>query len=1234
MSLSENKHGCHEQFHINDFIKTKDFLSIIDKYKTLTSLCFAIVVPDNNQKFYLSDKDIKIFEPVFQFLETTEIDCSTVKIENITNESSVCIIPVNSNEALCFILVSGMIPISKKLRNEIYTNDKLGFFSDKKRLEDSLSLLQVSVNVCFKAYFDNQMLTAFSKKIKGLNTKLVHEKQKCILVEKDYRESESRYKKLTNATFEGIMIHDNGIIQDVNQVLCKMLGYEETELINEHIFKIIAETDRDHAKRYYNLYESSSYEIEFVKKDNNKISVEIHSKPFIYKSRTVRVVAVRDISERKQNEDKLRRRLKYEEELSYCSRKLMSGNEDVFNQTLKHLMLASNSSMIYLFENYTEKDGSLWARMKARAENVILTSEEQVPEYSKFPYSPVFDTWVEILKKGDHIHGHIDDFKNDIHHFFERLNVVSLLIIPVFVSGEWAGFIGFSETYKKRQWHNEDIRLLGTSADMIGARIARDKFEEALKNSEKRYRQLIEKMNEGLVILNKKGIITYVNPKMTQLFGYDTEKMLNHSPIDFLDNKDENNKKKFLESRKLLQNKPYEIEWLRADGSRMQTIVSPEQLTSDTGENIGTIAILTDITKIKQAEAELNDKNKQLERKIRELKFVQEKMHEARLDQQKFVSLVENSLDFIAIADLDMNIVYMNPGALKTIGIENFDYNINLVDDDSPLPEYKRKKIKDIFPKLKEKGYWRDTVKHINASTGQEFYMDSNSFYIYDPQTKKPLYIATVQRDITELKTTQKELDRKNKELNKKYDELKIAQEELIKAKEEQEKFFALVENSLDIITILDIEGNILYVNKTGREQILPEMKDKPLNVLNSDIIPVDQLKFNNEVIKPALHKNGFWNGEIQHMGQIDGKTKDVHMSIFVINDFISKQPKFYASIQRDITEQKRYERKLHEANDELIASEEELRQNAEELKANNENLERTKQKLEETLQNEKQIRQKLNIVINDLKQTQLQLVEKEKMASLGQLTAGIAHEINNPINFVSSNVNPLRLDLTDIKELLEKYRNIDINKDIDKQLSEINEFDEAIETDFLYEEIETLLNGIDEGAKRTKEIVIGLRNFSRLDENEFKRVDINESIDTTLMLLKNKIKNRINVHKNYCNEAEIECIPGKINQVFMNILTNATQAISEEGEIFITTICKTASIEIRIKDTGCGMTEEVKNRIFEPFFTTKDVGKGTGLGLSITYGIIEKHSGTIDVKSKAGEGSEFIITFPKNQVV
>ncbi len=272
---------------------------------------------------------------------------------------------------------------------------------------------------------------------------------------------------------------------------------------------------------------------------------------------------------------------------------------------------------------------------------------------------------------------------------------------------------------------------------------------------------------------------------------------------------------------------------------------------------------------------------------------------------------------------------------------------------------------------------------------------------------------------------------------------------------------------------------------------------------------------------------------------------------------------------------------------------------------------------------------QKMTKAFEDLKSTQMKLVEAEKMASLGVLTAGVAHEINNPVNFVSAGIESLISSYGDIKEILNLYFQLNPTKNDPELWNEIIQNKKALENDEVLPEVEQLLKSIKTGAKRTAEIVKGLRNFTRLDENDMKRANLEEGIDNTLVILNNQLKNRIEVVRNYSGIPDINCFPGQLNQVFMNLIHNASQAIEGKGTITIATLVKNNQVHISISDSGSGMPEEVRAHIFEPFFTTKDVGKGTGLGLSIAYGIIEKHHGTIEVESEIDKGTTFHIALP-----
>ena len=293
--------------------------------------------------------------------------------------------------------------------------------------------------------------------------------------------------------------------------------------------------------------------------------------------------------------------------------------------------------------------------------------------------------------------------------------------------------------------------------------------------------------------------------------------------------------------------------------------------------------------------------------------------------------------------------------------------------------------------------------------------------------------------------------------------------------------------------------------------------------------------------------------------------------------------------------------------------------------------------KVEERTHELNETNHELNSTLEELKEAQSQLVESEKMASLGQLTAGIAHEINNPINFVTSNVNPLKRDIEMIMDALAVIEEVGTSDaTVAEKKQKIQDYKEELDFDYLSLEIKHLIKGINEGANRTAEIVKGLKIFSRLDEDDLKKADLNEGLESTMVIANNMLNNKVEVITEYDKELPLaECYAGKLNQVFLNIISNAVYAIQKQfgdnqgGQLLLRTTHDEKYIYITIKDNGTGMDEQTQRKMFEPFFTTKDVGEGTGLGMSITYNTIKKHNGNITVNSKLGEGTEFILHIP-----
>lgn len=247
----------------------------------------------------------------------------------------------------------------------------------------------------------------------------------------------------------------------------------------------------------------------------------------------------------------------------------------------------------------------------------------------------------------------------------------------------------------------------------------------------------------------------------------------------------------------------------------------------------------------------------------------------------------------------------------------------------------------------------------------------------------------------------------------------------------------------------------------------------------------------------------------------------------------------------------------------------------------------------------------------HQLKASQTQLVQSEKMASLGQMVAGIAHEMNTPLGYVSSN--------------------LELISDFSKQIQDSQAAAAEVQNAALFKDMDSLLNDSVYGLRQMGELITGLRSFSRLDQSRQDEVSLNECIDSALTIARNVVRPKAEVIKNYDSDTLLRCVPSQINQVLLNLLTNAAQAIDHFGEITITTKGSEDYVDVYIRDTGKGMPEDVRSRIFDPFYTTKPVGEGTGLGLSISWQIIRQHRGIIKVRSVEGKGTVFVIRLPRH---
>ncbi len=425
--------------------------------------------------------------------------------------------------------------------------------------------------------------------------------------------------------------------------------------------------------------------------------------------------------------------------------------------------------------------------------------------------------------------------------------------------------------------------------------------------------------------------------------------------------------------------------------------------------------------------------------------------------------------------------------------------------------------------------------------------------------------------DITRRALEKKGLLERNEVLSENYEELSRIFRKVKAIKDEWER---TMDCAGVMVALVDNQGKIKRCNKALKEFIGKRYAE----ILGCDW---GELLFNNRMKPGALQNKG---AEIYH--EPSGKW-------FIINSYpfnIIHE----AEISGDVV---------------IIHDSTEMKKITLELKKKNDELETT---------------------YTALKSMQSQILQQEKMASIGQLAAGIAHEINNPIGFISSNLGSLDRYLSKITEFIgvqsETIMRLHPQKAVMEELAERRN---QLKVDYIILDIKDLIKESLDGAERVNKIVQDMKSFSRINEKEDNLADINAGLDSTINIVWNELKYKAVLIKDYGDIPMTKCNQGQINQIFMNLLINAAHAIEKNGEIAVKTWSSDGSIFVSISDTGSGIPDDVKNRIFEPFFTTKEVGKGTGLGLSIAYDIIKKHNGHINVDSKAGEGTTFTLSIP-----
>jgi len=692
--------------------------------------------------------------------------------------------------------------------------------------------------------------------------------------EEELRDSEEKFRKISTSALDAIiMMDDNGSISYWNEAAEEIFGYSAQEALGKEMHTFLA------PQKYHDLYEKGvrafnstgrgpvvgkTLELTAMRGDGTEFPIELSVSAVKIKGRWHAIGLLRDITERKKSEELIQTRLRYEEGLAACSRTLLTGTEtkEDLSEALGYLLNAAKASRVYLIENFEDEVDGLCMHLTHEICANGIKSRTSNSQFPHAPYEQGFNRWEKLLSMGESIRGRVETLPSSEREILESQNILSILVLPITVDEEWFGFIGFDDMKEKREWSDEDIRSLRTASEMVGIYIETNKFDEALRVSEERFRSLVENANDIIYSLTPEGVFSYVSPNWTEILGHKVSEVVGKSFMPF---------------------------------------VHPDDLPA----------------------------------------------------------------------------------------------------------------CRDFFEK----------------------------------------------------------------------------------------------------------------VMKLGTKQSGIEYRIK--------------------------HKDQQWRWHTTNASVLKDETGNV----------VS-----YIGIAHDFTEMKKILHDLEKANEHLRV-------------------------------------------------TQTQLVQSAKMASLGKLVAGIAHEINTPIGAVNSMQDTLF-------RTLEKLKNT-----IATQQSEEQKKLPDFKADFKV--IDESKNVINSGTDRVINIVKRLRSFARLDEAELKTVDIHDGLEDTLTLVHHDIKHNIQVKKNFGTIPPIACYPGRLNQVFLNILVNAKQAIEGKGIIDITTYAKRNKVFIEIKDNGIGIEKDQLKKIFDPGFTTKGVGVGTGLGLSICYQIMQDHKGEILVESEKNKGATFTVVLP-----
>lgn len=765
----------------------------------------------------------------------------------------------------------------------------------------------------------------------------------------------------------------------------------------------------------------------------------------------------------------------------------------------------------------------------------------------------------------------------------------------------------------------------------------KSKLEKRLREKDRRYKFVLENLHEGFLIVNKTGFVTYANEKIAFMLYYSEEEMIGSPFLNFVNPLSQEKSESFLKEYWSGQKSRHDFQLVKKDKTSLSVNISSKTLMDDKGEYNGFTMLVEDLSERKKTEAELSrlatypNLNPS---PIDEIDYTGKILFQNRASLRLFKDLSVLQFDHPWLKGVEKIIEQFKstdlPQHLRKVCVDDRYYNQYL----HYLPETNSIRIygtdvtalEQVKEDLSEKTLFYQ--KLMNTTPLPIYYKDLQGHFLGCNQAferfiglQKEVILGKTINDLLSKEDAEfqcekdKELYRENKDqiYQANYHDKSGRSLYLIMHKAVYRDSHDLVAGLIGVI--VDITEQKQFEEKIREnEALFRAMVEIPFARI-CRWKPDTTLTFVN-----TAYANSFGLSTEALVGKkwMDLVTEEARPNLEEMRLSLVSNPRIHSfehkdEVQSRVTWTIWTDFPIYDEKGVLIQY----------------------QSVGQDITSRKKAEEELKKAYEDLSRIQGQVLQSEKMASIGQLAAGVAHEINNPVGFVMSNISTLREYITSLIQLLNEYEALreqlvkNQQESIRETACNIEESRKKLDIDYILKDISQLISESLDGTKRIKEIVQSLKSFARTDEGQIKEYDINEGIEATLKIVWNELKYKCEVVKDLAPLPPIRCYPGQLNQVFMNMLVNAAQAIEEKGTITISSKHEKSFIVVRISDTGKGISQENLSRVFDPFFTTKETGKGTGLGLSISYGIIQRHKGVIDVESEEGKGTVFSVKIP-----